>query len=330
MLKDYAWYGLAEKTGPRDVGQKLANGFGLYDMHGNIQEWCFDWHESEFYRESPGVDPVCTDKERKTATGRVVRGGWWHRNPTSLRSAARSYGPMSYRQYGFRVVVVGDLNAKTPPIDVAKQEPLPPTHKNSIGMEFAIVPKGKSWLGGGKDKLGDREVEIPADFYLGKYEVTQEEWTQVMGENPSHFSRNGDGKDAVKDINDADLKRFPIENVTWDQCQLFVAKLNKLEKEMGWVYQLPTRNEWEYACRGGPMLDKLDGAFDFYFTKPKNTLLPEQANFNNGVKRTCKVGSYQPNALGLYDMHGNVWEWCDDMLQPGGQRLRRGGAWADH
>ena len=82
------------------------------------------------------------------------------------------------------------------------------------------MPKGKSWLGGGKDKLGDQEVEIPADFYLGKYEVTQEEWQKVMGENPSYFSRTGDGKDAVKDIPDAELKRFPVENVSWDQCQL--------------------------------------------------------------------------------------------------------------
>ena len=123
-------------------------------------------------------------------------------------------------------------------------------------MEFVIVPKGKSWLGGGKDKLGDKEVEIPADFYLGKYEVTQEEWEKVMGENPSHFSRNGGGKDAVKDIPDADLKRFPVENVSWDQCQVFVAKLNKREKETGWVYRLPKEAEWEYACRGGPMADK--------------------------------------------------------------------------
>ena len=72
------------------------------------------------------------------------------------------------------------------------EDALPPTFTNSIGMEFVIVPKGKSWLGGGKDKLGDKEVEIPADFYLGKYEVTQEEWEKVMGENPSHFSRTGE------------------------------------------------------------------------------------------------------------------------------------------
>lgn len=79
---------------------------------------------------------------------------------------------------------------KLPPVPVVKQEPLPPTFTNGIGMEFVIVPKGKSWLGGGKDKLGENEV-VPADFYLGKYEVTQEEWEKVMGENPSFFCARG-------------------------------------------------------------------------------------------------------------------------------------------
>jgi serine/threonine protein kinase/formylglycine-generating enzyme required for sulfatase activity len=207
--------------------------------------------------------------------------------------------------------------------------PLPPTFKNSIGMEFVIVPKGKSWLGGGKDKLGDQEVVIPADFYLGRYAVTQEEWTQVMGENPSHFSRTGGGTDAVKDITDADLKRFPVEMVSWDQCQIFVAKLNSREKETGWVYRLPKDVEWEYACRGGPMADKADSAFDFYFAKPTNTLLPEQANFDMGLNRMCKVGSYEPNVLGLYDMHGNVWEWCESPFGPKNPTMKaaRGGCW---
>jgi formylglycine-generating enzyme required for sulfatase activity len=157
------------------------------------------------------------------------------------------------------------------------------------------------------------------------------------GESPSHFSRTRGGKDAVKDINDADLKRFPVENVSWNQCQVFAAKLNKLEKETGWVYRLPKETEWEYACRGGPMADKLDSAFDFYFAKPTNTLLLEEANIgaDKGLNRTCKVGSYKPNVLGLYDMHGNVWEWCDDLFDPknpataSDRVYRGGGSWGN-
>jgi formylglycine-generating enzyme required for sulfatase activity len=182
---------------------------------------------------------------------------------------------------------------------IAKREPLPPTYKNGIGMEFVVVPKGKSWLGGDKDKLGDQEVEIPADFYLGKYEVTQEEWEKVMGENPSFWSRTGPGKDALKGIPDAELKRFPVENVSWDQCQLFVAKLNKMEKETGWVYRLPTNSEWEYACRGGPMSGKRDSGFDFYFAKPTNTLLPERANYDRGIQSVGQGGFLRAESPGI-------------------------------
>lgn len=236
------------------------------------------------------------------------------------------------------------LDAHGTPIDyrdiVIKELPpsAPPTFTNTLGMEFVLVPKGKSWLGGGNDKLGDKEVEIPADFYLGKYEVTQEEWEKVLGENPSHFSRTGDGKDAVKDIPDVDLKRFPVEQVSWDDCQRFVEKLNQREKETGWVYRLPKETEWEYACRGGPMADRAKSAFDFYFAKSTNTLLPEQANrqHGNGLNRTCVVGNYKPNQLGLCDMHGNVWEWCLEscptppVLDPRdvSSRVMRGGGWS--
>ena len=99
---------------------------------------------------------------------------------------------------------------------------------------------------------GDKEVEIAQDFYLGKYEVTQEEWEKVMGVNPSYFQRTGAGENAVKDITDEELKRFPVEQVSWDDAQLFLEALNKREKEAGWVYRLPKEAEWEYACRGGP------------------------------------------------------------------------------
>jgi serine/threonine protein kinase len=208
---------------------------------------------------------------------------------------------------------------------------LPAAFKDSLGMEFVLVPKGKSWLGGGGGRRGDKEVVIANDFYLGKYEVTQEEWEKVTGLNPSWFSRTGGGNDLVKDIDDADLKLFPVENVPLDEVQVFLDRLNIREKVAGWVYRLPSAAEWEYACRGGPLSEKSESAYDFYLDKPTNQLLPEKANSNKYLQRTCKVGSYQPNRLGLYDMHGNVWEWCTDPERtingaPG--REPRGGGWS--
>jgi len=201
--------------------------------------------------------------------------------------------------------------------------PLASRFTNSLGMAFALVPRGKSWLGGGAGKVGTKEVEIPRDFYLGVYEVTQEEWEKVMDKNPSKFK-------AVAGVTKEDQKRFPVENMSWEDAQAFVKLLNEQVKEAGWEYRLPTEVEWEYACRGGPMADKADSAFDFYLDKPTNELKPEQANFNHNEKRTCKVGSYAPNRLGLYDMHGNVWEWCADEVKAGdgaSLRVARGGGW---
>ncbi len=181
-------------------------------------------------------------------------------------------------------------------------EGLPPQFTNALGMEFVRVPKGKSWLGGGGGTPGDREVEIKQDFYLGKYEVTQGEWEKITGLNPSGFK-------AVAGVRPENQKRFPVEQVPWNDAQDFIKLANEKLKERGWVYRLPTEVEWEYACRGGPLSNRLLSAFDFYFDEPTNTLLPEQANFSpdgKGLRRTCEVGSYPPNRLGLYDMHGNV------------------------
>jgi formylglycine-generating enzyme required for sulfatase activity/WD40 repeat protein len=206
----------------------------------------------------------------------------------------------------------------------ARDMPLPRTFTNCLGMEFVLVPKGKSWLGGGDGKVGSKEVEIPSDFYLGKYEVTQGEWRLVMGSNPSHFQN-------VPGVAKGEQERFPVETVSWEDAQLFLKKLNALGRRPGWEYRLPTEAEWEYACRGGPLDDKADSAYDFYFADPLTRLLPGQANFDKtGLKRTCKVGSYQPNRLGLYDMHGNVEEWCADEAKDdkgASLRVHRGGHW---
>lgn len=202
-----------------------------------------------------------------------------------------------------------------------------------MGMEFVRVPAGKSWLGGGGDTPGMEQARAPNDFYLGKFEVTQGEWEQVMGNNPSHFSRTGAGQDIVKNIPLDKLRQLPVESVSWDECQEFLSRLNASMQEKGWTYRLPTETEWEYACRAGPMTDQATSAFDYYFGEPTNQLSEDQANFDfvGCLRRTREVGSYQPNRLGLHDMHGNIHEWCNDLDKTGGKvahRMIRGGGWS--
>jgi formylglycine-generating enzyme required for sulfatase activity len=180
---------------------------------------------------------------------------------------------------------------------------------------------------------------------MGVYEVTQGEYEKVMGTNPSNFSPTGGYKDRVEG---KDTSQFPVENVSWNDAVEFCKKLSELpeEKRSGRVYRLATEAEWEYACRGGASSSK-----PFHFG---DSLSSTQANFDGNypyggagkgpyLKRTTRVGSYQANTFGLYDMHGNVWEWCADWYDEnyykdsprkdptgpatGTSRVLRGGSW---
>jgi formylglycine-generating enzyme required for sulfatase activity len=129
-----------------------------------------------------------------------------------------------------------------------------------------------------------------------------------------------------------------VEWVSWNDAQEFIKKLNEKEKGKGWLYRLPSEAEWEYACRGGATSEE-ECSYHFYFDKPTNDLSSTQANFNGqypygkGEKgpclgRTTKVGSYAPNKLGLYDMQGNVVQWCEDLYDPKDSfRVIRGGGY---
>jgi uncharacterized protein (TIGR02996 family) len=208
---------------------------------------------------------------------------------------------------------------------------------NSIGVKLVLVPRGSFWMG---PRCCQRQIEIPSEFYIGVYPVTQEQWQAVMDSNPSWFSRGGGGAVKVRRISDADLKQFPVEQVSWGDIQEFLKRLNARERVRGFQYCLPTEAEWEYSCRGGASSQE-DCAFDFYFAQPTNDLSSEQANVRgnrpagNAPKgksrgRTTKVGSYPPNRLGLYDMHGNVSERCADRWNEsmgGSDRVVRGGHW---
>jgi eukaryotic-like serine/threonine-protein kinase len=211
-----------------------------------------------------------------------------------------------------------------------------------LGMKFVPLPKASFYMGwdDGPKRVAAKKTEIKEDFEIAIHTVTQGQWQEVMGNNSSWFSRDGKGKDKVKDIKDADLKHFPVETVSWNDAQEFIKKLNDKEKGKGYQYRLPSEAEWEYACRGGATSEE-ECSYHFYFAKPTNDLSSEEANCNGDfpfgkadkgpyLKRTCKVGSYVPNKVGLYDMHGNVAQWCEDLARKGASdRMSRAGSWID-
>jgi formylglycine-generating enzyme required for sulfatase activity len=193
------------------------------------------------------------------------------------------------------------------------------------GMEFVLVKGGCFGMG---DTFGDGDTdELPVhevcvdDFYLGRYEVTEGQWKAVLGDTPSHFGAGN---------------QHPAAQVSWDAAQAFIHKLNQ---KAGGRYRLPTEAEWEYAARSGGKKEKWAG------TNQESELAVYGWYGNNAAGQSHAVGRKKPNALGLYDMTGNVWEWVDDRYgekfyaesprnnprgpDMGKNRVLRGGSWND-
>ena len=208
-------------------------------------------------------------------------------------------------------------------------------------LELVWIPPGEFTMGSPDSESGrdsdegpQHRVKITKGFWMGKYEVTQEQWQAVLGNNPSYFQNCKNG--AL-----SDTRNFPVEQVSWNDTQEF---LQKLSRKTDTDFRLPTEAEWEYACRAGT-----DTVFHY-----GDSLCSKQAKFDGNypyggasmalfLKKTAPVGSYHPNAFGLYDMHGNVWEWCQDWYNEdyfqnspvsdpqgpssGDYRVLRGGSW---
>jgi formylglycine-generating enzyme required for sulfatase activity len=200
----------------------------------------------------------------------------------------------------------------------------------TTGMVLVAIRPGSFMMGSPEDEPGRNDdevrhrVNISRLFYMGQYEVTQAEWTKVMGSNPSHF---------------ANCERCPVERVDFYQVNAFLSRLNAGSTSMR--FRLPTEAEWEYGCRAGTSTA--------YAVGPQITTA--QANIDGrysvdvddgaAYEKTLQVGRFAPNAWGLYDMHGNVWEWTNDRYGPyaprldtdprgadiGGLRVIRGGSW---
>jgi len=212
---------------------------------------------------------------------------------------------------------------------------------NGVSLEMVAIPGGTFWMGSPKDEGEDderpcRQVTV-APFWMGKFVVTQAQYKAVMGKNPSDFKGNIFSPGANR----------PVEMVSWNDAVEFCQKLSlRLYRQ----FRLPSEAEWEYACRAGTTTP-------FYFG---DTISTDQANYNgnriygSGKKgeyreKTTDVGSFPPNAFGLYDMHGNVWEWCldhrhdsyegaptdgsawiDKEAKENAARILRGGSWINY
>jgi len=208
---------------------------------------------------------------------------------------------------------------------------------DSVLMTFVRLPKGTFYMGWDGRPGSAKKTEIKEDFEIALHDVTQGQWEAIVGNNPSWFSRKNGGRNWVLDISDEELKLFPVENVSWDDAQEFIKKLNEKERGRGYLYRLPSEAEWEYACRGGATSLE-ECLYHFYFEKPTNDLSSEKANFNGNepfgkapkgpwLTRPTRLGAYPSNKLGLCDMHGNVWQWTDTAR--GSDRVDRGGRWRD-
>jgi len=260
---------------------------------------------------------------------------------------------LTYITFVLAVIIIAALGVTD--AGAAQKQPKPGSVKTidlgaGVKMDFVWCPSGSFMMGSTEAEQKKAIKDLPADlkpetmkstidainnegpkhkviftkgFYMAKTEVTQAQWKQVMGTNPSKFIEQGDNA--------------PVETVSWNDCQAFIAKLNDIcVSQINGKFSLPTEAQWEYACRAGSKT--------IYYFGNKPEKLGDYAWFkNNSGMKTQPVAQKQPNAWGLYDMHGNVWEWCanfyekypinnvTDPAEPaaGSGLVGRGGGWDD-
>ena len=392
-LGNHAWFGQdrhGAEPEPHSVGQKGPNPWGLYEVHGNVAEWCSDFYGR--YAAGEATDPT------GPATGKdpVVRSGHWYVPARYCRSAARDEGKFrsTSSAIGFSCVRTISPFKSRPPFEVpptggAASKPegdhelahrrsesarppempsdakvsreqieyahkigVPVTEEIRLGrgvvMKLVLIKPGTFLMGSPRDEKGrfddetQHRVRLTKPFYMAFTEVTQAQWQAVMGVKPPRLPGHFEGAN------------LPVGQVSWNDCQAFLRQLD--QKIGGGEFRLPTEAEWEYACRAGTRTAYHWGdspnagkgwcnASDLAAKKDGLPSLRFQPTFDwsDGHPYTAPVGTFRPNTWGLYDMHGNVWEWCSDRAgeypvrdvtdpqgpDAGTQRVARGGSWSD-
>ena len=335
-IDDVAWYTDNSSSTTHDVATKSPNELGLYDMSGNVWEWCQDWYGN--YSSPAQTNPASPS----SGSCRVSRGGGWCIVAGYCRSSSRNFNtPVNrFDGLGFRLVLseeghiaVAESKPKVSSIssrnsEIQSKSQLNASYSNgvltinAVSYEMVRVAGGMFTMGAtsemqnpGDNEKPTHQVTLTHNYFMGKTEVTQALWKAVMGSNPSCFI--GDNK--------------PVEQVSWGDCQTFISKLNDAT---GKQFRLPTEAEWEFAARGG-------NSSRHYQYSGSNSLDDVAWYSDNSRNTTHNVALKSPNELGLYDMSGNVMEWCSDCygsygsfpqtnptgLSEGANRVGRGGSW---
>ncbi len=381
IINDVAWYSNNSHGTTHPVKQLSPNELGLYDMSGNVAEFCLDWYYR--YSNQEQTNPIGPPSGNK----RVCRGGDRQDWPADCRiiqrdemdplynspyvglrlamgysllleqtktslingrtikirifNGTRSYTCSSddpeiasYKIEDDNLIIKGEkvgtasitvidnstkakasiiVNVRPDPINIAI---------NDLSFKMILVDGATFLMGATEEQVNGNDYEKPvhevtlSDYCIGETEVTQELWHAVMGNNPSEFTGN---------------RLLPIENVSWDDCQMFISKLNEMT---GLSFRLPTEAEWEFAARGGK------GSNGFVYAGSNNIDNVGWCYGNSGYT-PHPVARKSPNELGLFDMSGNVSEWCQDWYGPysnepqtnpigppsGDERVCRGGSW---
>ncbi len=399
-IGDVAWYydnssalgSSSPDYGTHTVGTKAPNELGLYDMSGNVLEWCQDWFD--WYSSEAQTNPIGPT----SGSYRVIRGGGWYNGAWYCRVSSRVSGTPtltsdilglrlaldpdnstkfrvsetvvtvmvgssqsveilngngSYTISGGEGIITTSINGNSLTVTGVEEGTstvyLTDTSTgatsvltvivqsketftvNGVTFTMVAVEGGTFTMGATAEQGSDAyDSEKPAhqvtlsSYCIGQTEVTQALWQAVMGSNPSYFNGGSYG---------TNLQR-PVEYVSWHDCQTFITKLNQLT---GKTFRLPTEAEWEFAARGGNLSQG-------YKYAGSNTIGDVAWYFSNSSSTTHAVATKAPNELGLYDMSGNVWEWCQDWYgsyssyaqtnpvgpSSGSYRVKRGGSWGNY
>ena len=358
-LDEYAWWaGNNSPNGTKEVGLKLPSAFGLYDMHGNMKEWVADYYhdyddDSRPDDGSPWLDPHSPNG--------LVRGGYWYNYAKDCRSAARQrLGQDNKVPYiGFRLAQTIPLiptPTLTPTPVPTPDDTLTIMLPGALPLEMVHIPAGSFMMGTLNGAAGDpgwafdteapqHQVQIAYDFYMARYPLTQRQWLALMGSWPETPPTSEWG------VGD----NYPAYYLSAIDAKNYITALNTHVTNTGQgpgAFRLPSESEWEYACRAGSTTRFYFGDSD---NSPTDRTYPGQLGFyawfggNEGTHGEPgygfkPVGGKLPNLWGLYDMHGNVYEWCQDNFRgdyngvpadgsafdPGAgfpERVIRGGGW---